>query len=316
MAQEICKVAIIGAGSMAREHLRAFQDLPGVEIAGLFSRTRSRADSLANENGVAVVCDSIAELYDRTRADLVVVTVNVVELSAVTRSCLEFPWTILTEKPVGYNLEEARAVKQMANVKQRRVLVALNRRFLSSTRAALADLRLREGPRYIRVQDQQSLEQAAAFGHPRIVVENWMYANSIHLIDYLRTFGRGKVRSITPIVPWNPDHPRIVLAKVEFESGDLGLYEGIWDGPAPWSVSISTQEMRWQLCPLETAEFQSRGERGLQLIEPSRWDQDFKPGLRLQAEMAVKAALGKPSDAPRLDDAMETMEIISGIFQR
>jgi predicted dehydrogenase len=316
MAQEICKVAIIGAGSMAREHLRAFRDLPGVEIAGLFSRTRARADSLANENDVAIVCDSLTELYDRTRADLVVVTVNVVELAAVTRSCLEFPWTILTEKPVGYNLEEARAVKQMADAKQRRVLVALNRRFLSSTRAALEDLRLREGPRYIRVQDQQSLEQAAAFGHPRIVVENWMYANSIHLIDYLRTFGRGKVRSITPIVPWNPDHPRIVLAKVEFESGDLGLYEGIWDGPAPWSVSISTPEMRWQLCPLETAGFQARGERGLQLIEPSRWDQDFKPGFRLQAEMAVKAALGKPSDAPRLDEAMETMEIISGIFQR
>jgi predicted dehydrogenase len=314
--QDICKVAIIGAGAMAHEHLRAFQDVPGVEIAGLYSRTRSRAASLASMHGVTVVCASVAELYERTRAELVVVAVNVSELAVVTCACLEFPWTVLTEKPIGYNLEEAQTVQRVAESKQRRVLVALNRRFLSSTRAALADLKLRDGPRYIRVQDQQSLDQAAASGHPRIVLDNWMYANSIHVIDYLRTFGRGPVKNITPIVPWNPDDPRIVLAKIEFQSGDLGLYEGIWDGPGPWSVSISTADTRWQLCPLERAGFQTRGERGLQPIEPSRWDQDFKPGFRLQAEMAVNATLGKPSSAPLLDDAMETMKIIDGIFRQ
>ncbi len=314
MKQETCKVAIIGAGSMAREHLRAFQDVAGVDVAGLRSRTRARADSLAAAHGVAIVCDSLPELYEKTRADLVVIAVDVIELAAVSRACFEFPWTVLVEKPVGYNFVEAQEVQQAAASKRRKVLVALNRRFLSSTHAALADLRQSEGPRYVHVQDQQSLEQAAALGHPRVVVDNWMYANSIHVIDYLRAFGRGSVTRVTPIIPWNLDGPGVVLAKIEFESGDIGLYEGIWDGPGPWACTITTPEKRWEMRPLEQAAFQARGERPLHMIETSRWDQDFKPGFRLQAEMAVAAAMGRPSEAPTLDEAMETIKIIKDIF--
>ena len=66
--------------------------------------------------------------------------------------------------------------------------------------------------------------------------------------------------------------------------------------------------------PLEQAAFQARGERPLHRIETSRWDQDFKPGFRLQAEMAVAAAMGRPSEAPTLDEAMETIKIIKDIF--
>ena len=66
--------------------------------------------------------------------------------------------------------------------------------------------------------------------------------------------------------------------------------------------------------PLEQAAFQARGERGLHMIETSRWDQDFKPGFRLQAEMAVSAAMGRPSEAPLLDEAMETIKMIKDIF--
>ena len=126
--QETCKVAIIGAGSMAREHLRAFQDVAGVDVAGLRSRTRARADSLAAAHGVAIVCDSLPELYEKTRADLVVIAVDVIELAAVSRACFEFPWTVLVEKPVGYNFVEAQEVQQAAASKRRKVLVALNRR--------------------------------------------------------------------------------------------------------------------------------------------------------------------------------------------
>lgn len=311
---EICRVAIIGAGKIAREHARAFRDVPGVSLAGIHSRTRSRAEALASEFGISTVSESVAELYERTRANIVVITVCVTEMSVVSRSSFEFPWTVLMEKPIGYNWREAREVQQAAAERNSKVLVGLNRRFLSSTRAAQADLDQSRSPRYIHVQDQQSLAQAAAAGHPRIVIENWMYANSIHLIDYLRAFGRGAVAKVTPIVRWNAKAPGLVLAKIEFESGDMGLYEGIWDGPGPWAVSVTTPEKRWEMRPLERAGFQSRGERRLRQIELSRWDQDFKAGFRLQAEMAVASAMGRSSDAPALDEAMETMKLIKEIF--
>lgn len=309
------KVAIIGAGYMAREHIRAFADVPDVAIAGIHSRTRSRAEALANEFGVPGVYDSVSELYERTQANLVVVAVPEMAANSVSRACFEFPWTVLLEKPPGYNLRDAEEIHSVATAKRRKVLVGLNRRFLSSTRTALADLAQYDSPRFIHVQDQQNFEEAASYGHPDLVVENWMYANSIHVIDYLRAFGRGKITSVVPVFAWHPKTSQVVVAKVEFDSGDSGLYEGIWKGPGPWAVSVSTPEKRWEMRPLEQAASQVWGERHLQPVGGVHsWDQDFKPGLRLQAEMAVAAVLGKPSDSPTLDEAMKTMRLINEIF--
>ena len=72
-----CKVAIIGAGGMAREHIRAFSGLPNVRVAGIHSRTRVKAEVLAKEFHISTVCGSLSELYERTHADLVVLAVSV-----------------------------------------------------------------------------------------------------------------------------------------------------------------------------------------------------------------------------------------------
>ena len=311
-----CTVAIVGAGSMAREHIPAFADVPGATVAGIHSRTRSRAEELASSNDIPSVCDSVAELYEATQAELVVVAVSETATSPVSRACFEFPWTVLLEKPPGLDMSEAEEIHAAASARSSNVLVALNRRFLSSTRAASADLSQREGRRFIKVQDQQDIVQAAELGHPQTVVDNWMYANSIHLIDYFQVFGRGPVVAVRPEIAWDPERPGVVVSTIEFDSGDVGVYEGIWDGPGPWAVSISTAERRWEMRPLEEATYQKRGERQLHPVEVHRWDRDFKPGFRLQAEMAAAAALGEPSDIPSLDEAMKTMRLIAAIFGR
>jgi len=311
-----CKVAFVGAGKIGREHIRAFSDVPDVEIAGVHSRTRSRAEGLAKTFNVPFVCDSVQELYEKTHAKLVVVAVPELAARKVSEACFRYPWAVFLEKPPGYNLADAKAIFKAAKAKRRRVFVALNRRFLSSTRAALADLQKTGAPRYIHVQDRQNLQEAAFFGHPKNVVQNWMYANSIHLIDYLRLFGRGKIVSIEPVLKWNQRLSDTVMAKVQFSSGDVGIYEGIWMGPGPWAVSITTSEKRWELRPLEKAAYQLPGERTLHAVKSRPWDQNFKPGFRLQAEMAVNAALGKTTDSVTLDQAMETMGLIRKIFRK
>ena len=42
------KVAYVGAGYMAKEHIKAFADMPEVALAGIYSRTRERAEGLAS----------------------------------------------------------------------------------------------------------------------------------------------------------------------------------------------------------------------------------------------------------------------------
>lgn len=309
------KIAFVGAGAMAREHMKAFASIAGVQLAGIASRTRAKAEALARESGVPmVVADSIDELHAKTKADLVVVAVPELAANDVARACFAHPWAALLEKPAGYDFDDASAIHAAAREKGRRVWVALNRRFLSSTRAALEDLASNPGPRFIEVQDQQSLEVARQIGHPDAVVKNWMYANSIHLVDYLRAFGRGKVSSVNRVVRWNPEKPGVVLATVAFESGDLGLYEGIWNGPGPWAVQVTTPARRWEMRPLEEATFQNGGERKRNPVEVAPRDREYKPGFRLQAEQVLAALAGAPSTAVTLDESLESMRLVKEIF--
>ena len=299
---------------MAEEHVKAFSGVPNVQITGVFSRTRPRAEALAARYGITHVCDSVPELYNQTKAQLVVVAVSVMAMHAVGSNCLNYPWKILLEKPPGRNLQEAEDLAALARAKNYQVLVALNRRFLSSTCAVLSDLEQLAGPRFIKVQDQQDLTVARRHGHPEAVVRDWMYGNSIHVIDYLILLGRGKVTEIIPFRRWTPENPQLVLAGIKFDSGDTGLYEGIWNGPGPWAVSVSLPDKCWEMRPLEEAAYQLRGERRQTPLDIHVWDKEYKPGFRLQAEMAVAAARGEVSRFPTLDDTLETMRLIAGIF--
>jgi predicted dehydrogenase len=310
----ICKVAFVGAGYMSSEHLKAFKNVPGVELAGIYSRTRSRAAKLAQEFGVPLVCDSVADLYEKTRADLVVVSVPELSVREVCLNTFQHPWVCLIEKPAGYDLLDAQRILADAAAKKRLAFVALNRRHHSSTRLVLADLAQQQGPRLIHVYDQEDQVAARKAGQPDLVVQNWMYANSIHMIDYLSILGRGNIISVNPIIPWTPESPRFVMAKISYDSGDIAIYEAVWNGPGPWAITVTTQEKRWEMRPLEHASFQSYGSRKLEPAPVHEWDTTFKPGLRVQAEEAVKAAMGKPHVLPSLEDAMKSMKLAAAIY--
>lgn len=309
------RVAVVGGGAMAAEHIRAFADVPGVTVAGIWNRTREKAEALAQKLAVPTVADSIEDLHARTQADLAVVAVYETAINPIMKQALAQPWAILMEKPVGLDLDDAKDIAATAGVNRSRVFVGLNRRCLSSTKAVLDDIADDPAPRFIHVQDQQSLDVARQIGHAEPVVRNWMYANSIHLVDYLRTFGRGEIIEVKPVARWNPQMPGVVLAKVSFASGDVGLYEGIWHGPGPWACTVTTPRRRWELRPLEKATYQNAGERKLMPVDVNAWDEAFKPGLRLQAERVANAVRGKGNEAVTLDDGVATMRLVRDIFQ-
>lgn len=308
------KVAFVGAGYMTTEHIKAFSSLPDVTIAGIFSRSADRAMALAAPHG-AIVASSVDELYAQTKADLVVVSVPELAMADTAGQCFSHPWQVLLEKPAGYNLPDAQRIRDAARSAGATVHVAFNRRAYSSTRAALAQLSEADGKRFIKVLDQQ--DQVAArihHGQPELVAQNYMFANSIHVIDYFRVFGRGSIVAVTPVVAWNAEAPGLVIAKVEFSSGDVGVYEGIWDGPGPWAVSISTPAKRIEMRPLEQGSVQLRDTRAQVPLDLSEDDRTYKPGLRYQAEQALAAVRGEPANLADIDDSLQSMKLVADIF--
>ena len=300
---------------MAEEHIRAFQDIEDIVIVGIHSRTLSKAEDVAKKFAIEPVCDSIAELYNATKAHLVIIAVPELEVRGVCTQVFKYSWVPLIEKPAGYNLVDAQEIAIAAKDNNRSAYVALNRRHYSSTRAVMHELKDVDGKRLIHIYDQENPAIALELGRPNEVVKNWMYANSIHVIDYFKLFGRGDITSIEPIIRWDSETPQFVMTKITYSSGDIGIYEAIWNGPGPWAVTVTTQQKRFELRPLEQATVQLYKSRNLELFPPHPWDSQFKPGLRLQAEEAIKAVRHQPTLLPTLDEALETMKLVSAIYE-
>jgi len=317
MINKKINVAFIGAGYMGNEHLRVFKDIKDVNLVGIHSRTRSRDEMLATKFGIQHVCESVSELYNRTNADAVVISVPELETKKVCSEVFKYPWISLIEKPVGYDLNDAREILNEADKKSRDVYVALNRRHYSSTTVVLNDLKKTSGKRLITIYDQEDAQAALAAGQPKLVVDNWMYANSIHVIDLFTLFGRGEIVKVEPLIHWDPVNSFLVMAKLEFDSGDIGLYNAVWNAPGPWAVTVSTGDRRFEMRPLESAQYQKRGERKLTDYSLDDLDTRFKPGLRKQAELFIKAIkTGEKTSLPTLKDATQTMELISKIYEK
>lgn len=298
---------------MTSEHAKAFT-MPSVELVSIFNRTKSKAQAIAELHSIPIVSDDLDTMLRECKPDLVVMAVYEPAIRDVACRILEHPVALLMEKPIGLDLEQARQVHAFAKHKSRRVWVGLNRRTTGSTQAVLDDLAANPGPRFIHVQDQQGLKEAAGYGHVPVVVTNWMYANSIHLVDYLLTFGRGTVTDLRILQPWDPEHAGVVLAHVSFSSGDKGIYQATWNGPGPWSCTVSAPHRRWELRPLEKAVFQNANERKLTEISVPEADIAYKPGLRLQAEKVISSWRGEDTGAVTIDEAMATTELVARIY--
>lgn len=311
------KVAIIGAGYMAKEHIKAFQDIKNVQIIGIYSRTYLNAQNLALNTNIKFVARSIEELYNITKANIVIITVNVDKIFEVSLECFKYPWVCLIEKPAGYNLNEAKLLNQYAIEQNKQVFVALNRRHYSSTNKALSELNSIVSPRIVKILDQEDIKDPIRIGHPPHIIDNWMYANSIHLIDYFNIFCRGNLLNVTHVVEWNSINPFYMLTKLEYDTGDLGIYEAVWNAPSPWSVNIITKEKRVEMSPLEKVYTQDYGSRVKNELEIDQWDIKFKPGLRLQAQLLIDSLNGiESNNLPTLSDSIDTMTLINKIYKK
>ncbi|ASQ46430.1 Gfo/Idh/MocA family protein [Legionella clemsonensis] len=308
-------VAVIGAGKMGREHIKAFQAIDGVKVTGLFSRTKTTAEQMAKEFNIPCVTDSVADLYEKSAAHLVVVAVPELQANSIAKACFQHNWNVLLEKPAGYDLRDANDIAEAALQARGQVFVALNRRFYSSALTILSDLNANnDAKRYIHIQDQQSFAEARGCHHPEEVVQKFMYANSIHVIDLIRYFARGEVTHVQQISPWQQEKSQMVISYIEFDSGDKALYECIWQGPGPWACAVSTAYRRWSMQPLEKACFQNANERIAHEVEMDIKDQQFKAGFYRQAQEVCKAVLGEKSQVITIKESLKTMGLINKIY--
>jgi predicted dehydrogenase len=152
MSQQVLRVGVIGLGQIAQiMHLRYLKELPTFEIVAMCDISPTLVQRVADHYGVAKRFTDYRQLLEQKDVDVVL---NVTRYHAqVSIDALSAGKHVMTEKPIGFNLEEADAIIAAAKSNRRKLQVAYMKRYDPSYQWAMERFKQMKDLRLIRVHD-------------------------------------------------------------------------------------------------------------------------------------------------------------------
>ena len=309
------RIAVVGAGRIAAKHLEVLRELPAVSVAAICSRTRTKAEKLAQQFGVRTVADDMGLLVRETRPDALLILVSAASVYPVALEALEFGLPLFIEKPAGLDPEETGRLAERARARGVPNMVGYNRRFYSVFHRGIDLLRKSGRLLGVAVEGHERIDRIRAAGsHPERVLQAWLYANATHTIDLLRFFG-GEVRDLRGFARRQRE-PLVdgIAAALEFENGALGQYGAHWLSPAGWRASLYGEGLSVEFAPLESGRWTDADGKHGSLV-PSPEDARFKPGFfgQMQAFCALAHGGTLAWPATDLEGAHATMRLAEAL---
>ena len=191
--EKTLKIGVVGGG-FGRVHMLAYRATPGVEVTAFCQRTKASAEQIAREFGIPQVFTDYQEMLTHGGLDAVSLTTPTnVHLAMVTEA-FDHGISVLCEKPLAMNREEAAAMLRRAEEARLIHMTAFNFRFIP------AFSRMKElmqegyvGNRVLHVEASWFSERRAdpntPFGwrdHKEAVGSGAMGDMGVHLVDLVR----------------------------------------------------------------------------------------------------------------------------------
>ncbi|MGE8322238.1 MAG: Gfo/Idh/MocA family protein [Pseudomonas sp.] len=239
------RIALIGAGSMGRQHYQHLLNVPQAQLCAVADPS-PQAEAFAAECGVPWFADH-RRMLESVRPEAVIVA-NPNNLHVATAlDCVEAGVAVLVEKPVGVHLDEVRTLVETSRRRNVPVLVGHHRRhnpLIAKAHQVIADGKL---GRLINATALWQLQKPDSYFETpwrREPGAGFLLTNLIHDLDLLRhlcgevlqvqAFTRNDVRGFA-----NEDSAAVLL---QFANGALGSLTGSDAVAAPWSWELDSGE--------------------------------------------------------------------------
>ncbi len=125
------KIALVGCGKIADQHVQAIRRIPDCIIVGLCDRELLMARQLAERFGINACFSDLHEMLEMTRPDVVHITTPPQSHYPLARACLEAGSHVYLEKPFTVIAEEAESLIELAERKKLKITAGHNLQFTS-----------------------------------------------------------------------------------------------------------------------------------------------------------------------------------------
>jgi predicted dehydrogenase len=277
------RTAVIGAGNIAKEYIKILKKNNSFQIQCIIGRSLKNVENLSKNNLVKNFHNDIKKIF-KYKLDVIIVAASILSTIKLAKQLKNFKGIILFEKPLGVNFQETKIIRKILKKNKNKCFIGLNRRFYKNIQF-VKNFIIKKKDSSTRVVSVYDQENPYFSNHPKKVKQNWMFANSIHLLDLLNFFTRGYIKKIETEKK-NIQKQKIIISKLHYSSGDIGLYTSIWNRPGPWAFTISSANYFFEFNPIERLKIRSMlNNRPVDLLFKEK--RSFKPGFEDQL-LAIK----------------------------
>jgi predicted dehydrogenase len=125
----VLRIAIIGCGKVADQHLQAIHRIPDCEVVALCDRELLMAKQLGERFGISKCFSDLREMLQPTSPDVVHITTPPQSHYVLARECLEAGKHVYLEKPFTATAEEAESLIELAEARNLKITAGHNLQF-------------------------------------------------------------------------------------------------------------------------------------------------------------------------------------------
>ncbi|HJN19045.1 MAG TPA: Gfo/Idh/MocA family oxidoreductase, partial [Armatimonadota bacterium] len=321
MSERKLGAAIIGAGWVSTEHIRAYQQNPHVDVVAIGSRRESTAKAKAEECGLpdAAIYTDIADLVADERVDVLSVTSPSNVHAEQVIAAAEAGKHMIIEKAVANTLEDIKAMRDAVRAAKVKTVVSFVLRWnpsLINTKAlldagAIGDVFYGEVDYWHGVSDWYS---GWPWAHTVEGGGSSMLFAGCHAADALRWFC-GDVAEVSAFAGgWDKrwEYPPTVVGAIKFESGAVGKLSSSVDIVAPYQFNIdvlgSEGAIRDNKLYSKTMMPGQSDFAEIPTVLPNSGDVEHHPFVG-EIDEFIDCVLGDTESQVNLEDAVKTHEL-------
>lgn len=122
------RCALVGTGAVSHFHARGVREYPHAELVAVTNRTRSKAEAFAERWDVPRVYDTLEEILEHEKPDVVLISTAPEVHLEQTRASFAAGAHVIVEKPPAPNLDELEEMRRLAAEAGREMAVVFQQR--------------------------------------------------------------------------------------------------------------------------------------------------------------------------------------------
>ncbi len=221
------RVAVIGVGSMGKNHARVYNELPEAELVAVSDANPAVAQAIGAQFGTAHFTD-YRELLAQVKPEAVTIAVPTAMHEEVALAALEAGADVLVEKPIAATLEEGQRIIERARELNRKLMVGHIVRFNPALQALKQKLQAGELGRIFQIFCRRAGPFPARIRDVGVVVD--LAPHDVDIMRFLTGMDPERVYAETE-QRIHTDHEDLLFGMLRFPEGITGALEINWLTP-------------------------------------------------------------------------------------